>query len=164
MGVRPPPPAVAVGAVVVVVAAVVIATAVVVVGVVLVHVHACHYVRMSARMHLSSAHGSHPRHPSAEQYALAAEAFALLADRTRLQLLHTLGEGEADVGTLTERCGAARPAVSQHLAKLRLAGLVTVRKEGRRMVYGLADGHLRRVVDEALNLADHRLSGERPHD
>ncbi|GAA1262504.1 hypothetical protein GCM10009646_58140 [Streptomyces aureus] len=75
-------------------------------------------------------------------------------------LLHTLGRGEADVTTLTETCGAARPAVSQHLAKLRLAGLVTARKEGRRVVYALPDGHLRRLVSEALNLADHHLGSQ----
>ncbi|MFD8419564.1 ArsR/SmtB family transcription factor [Streptomyces sp. NPDC059466] len=119
---------------------------------------------MSARMHLSPATDAHPRTPGEEQFALAAELLALLGDRTRLALLHALTEGEADVTTLTESCGAARPAVSQHLARLRLAGLVTTRKEGRRVVYALRDGHLRRVVDEALNLADHRISDRPVHD
>ncbi|MFJ8467913.1 ArsR/SmtB family transcription factor [Streptomyces swartbergensis] len=119
---------------------------------------------MSARMHLPPAHDAHPRSPGEEQFALAAELLALLGDRTRLILLHALAEGEADVTALTQTCGAARPAVSQHLARLRLAGLVTTRKEGRRVVYALRDGHLRRLVDEALNVADHRL-GDRPvHD
>ena len=49
-----------------------------------------HYVRMSARMHLSSAHDAHPRSPGEEQFALAAELLALLGDRTRLALLHAL--------------------------------------------------------------------------
>ncbi|MFF0139625.1 ArsR/SmtB family transcription factor [Streptomyces sp. NPDC005227] len=119
---------------------------------------------MSARMHLSPAHDAHPRSPGEEQFALAAELLALLGDRTRLTLLHALADGEADVSTLTEGCGAARPAVSQHLARLRLAGLVTTRKVGRRVIYSLGDGHLRRVVDEALSLADHRLSDRPAHD
>ncbi|MEW2395584.1 metalloregulator ArsR/SmtB family transcription factor [Streptomyces sp. NPDC046862] len=129
---------------------------------------------MSARMHLSPAHDAQPRtgsasdgHPSApgeEQFALAAELLGLLGDRTRLALLHALSGGEADVTTLTEACGAARPAVSQHLARLRLAGLVGTRKEGRRVIYSLRDGHLRRVVDEALSLADHRLTDRPAHD
>jgi len=106
----------------------------------------------------------HPRTPGDEQFALAAELLSLLGDRTRLALLHALTGGEADVSTLTEACGAARPAVSQHLARLRLAGLVDTRKEGRRVVYSLRDGHLRRVVDEALSLADHRLSNRPAHD
>ncbi|MFE0545017.1 ArsR/SmtB family transcription factor [Streptomyces sp. NPDC058891] len=129
---------------------------------------------MSARMHLSAAKpaqsrtdgtaAGHPRTPGDEQFALAAELLSLLGDRTRLALLHALTGGEADVSTLTEACGAARPAVSQHLARLRLAGLVDTRKEGRRVVYSLRDGHLRRVVDEALSLADHRLSNRPTHD
>lgn len=115
-------------------------------------------------MHLSPAHDAHPRTPGEEQFALAAELLALLGDRTRLTLLHALTDGEADVTTLTERCGSARPAVSQHLARLRMAGLVNTRKEGRRVIYSLGDGHLRRVVDEALSLADHRLSDRPAHD
>ncbi|GHC18755.1 MULTISPECIES: ArsR/SmtB family transcription factor [Streptomyces] len=119
---------------------------------------------MSARMHLSPADDAHPRTPGEEQLALAAELLALLGDRTRLALLHALMDGEADVTTLTEECGAARPAVSQHLARLRLAGLVSTRKEGRRVVYALRDGHLRRLVGEALSVADHRLRDRPPHD
>ncbi|MFE0810590.1 ArsR/SmtB family transcription factor [Streptomyces sp. NPDC058794] len=119
---------------------------------------------MSARMHLSPADDAHPRRPGEEQFALAAEVLALLGDRTRLTMLHALLEGEADVTTLTEVCGAARPAVSQHLARLRLAGLVSTRKEGRRVVYALRDGHLRRLVDEALSVADHRLRDRPLHD
>ncbi len=75
-----------------------------------------------------------------------------------------LAEGEADVSTLTEACGAARPSVSQHLGRLRLAGLVTHRKEGRRVVYALRHGHLRRLVEEALSVADHQLGHLPPHD
>lgn len=115
-------------------------------------------------MHLSSAHDVHPHEPGDEQFARAAEVLGLLADRTRLTLLHTLGGGEADVTTLTAAVGAARPAVSQHLAKLRLAGLVASRRDGRRVVYALADGHLARLVAEALSHADHDLSGLPHHD
>ncbi|MEU0333609.1 metalloregulator ArsR/SmtB family transcription factor [Streptomyces sp. NPDC006193] len=113
---------------------------------------------MSARMHLSPAHDAHRRTPGEEQLALAAGLLALLGDRTRLALLHTLTAGEADVTTLTEACGAARPAVSQHLARLRLAGLVDTRKEGRRVIYSLRHQHVRRLVEEALSTADHRLA------
>ena len=86
-------------------------------------------------------------------------AFTVFATAARIE-----GAGEADVGTLTEACGAARPAVSQHLARLRLAGLVTTRKEGRRVVYALRHGHLRRLVDEALQVAAHQLGDLPPHD
>ncbi|MFE7415221.1 ArsR/SmtB family transcription factor [Streptomyces laurentii] len=113
--------------------------------------------------------GAHPpQHEGAgddgERLTVAVSILALLADRTRLALMRRLGEGEADVTTLTEACGAPRPSVSQHLAKLRLAGLVTARKDGRRVVYALRHGHLRRLVDEALNVADHQIGALPPHD
>ncbi|MFD9355767.1 ArsR/SmtB family transcription factor [Streptomyces sp. NPDC060031] len=116
---------------------------------------------MSASTHPAGAHGSQEQ---GERLAAAVSVLALLADATRLALLDELGRGEADVTTLTEACGAARPSVSQHLAKLRLAGLVTTRKDGRRVVYALRHGHLRRLVDEALNVADHQLGSLPPHD
>ncbi|MFD7909256.1 ArsR/SmtB family transcription factor [Streptomyces sp. NPDC059752] len=134
---------------------------------------------MSAGRHLAGAHGaqiapsapdtsSTPDGPGGpergDRLDAAASVLALLADRTRLALMERLGRGEADVTTLTEACGAARPSVSQHLAKLRLAGLVTTRKDGRRVVYALGHGHLRRLVDEALNVADHQLGSLPPHD
>ncbi|WP_327092335.1 metalloregulator ArsR/SmtB family transcription factor [Nonomuraea sp. NBC_01738] len=103
-------------------------------------------------------------HAAGERLEVAAAVLALLADRTRLALLVRLAQGEADVTTLTEASGAARPSVSQHLAKLRLAGLVATRKEGRRIVYSLRHGHLRRLVGEALNVADHQIGALPPHD
>ncbi|XVQ07619.1 ArsR/SmtB family transcription factor [Spirillospora sp. CA-255316] len=118
---------------------------------------------MNARMHLSGAQRSQVP-DDGERLALAAEILALLADRTRLAMLRRLSEGEADVTTLTQAGGVARPSASQHLARLRLAGLVTTRKEGRRVIYALQHGHLRRLVDEALNAADHQLGGLPPHD
>ncbi|MCX4747524.1 metalloregulator ArsR/SmtB family transcription factor [Kitasatospora sp. NBC_01287] len=118
---------------------------------------------MSSGKQVSAAH--HAQHPvTEEQLDIAAGILALLADRTRLALLNRLGEGEADVTTLTEACHAARTSVSQHLAKLRLAGLVTTRKDGRRVVYALRHGHLRRLVDEALNVADHEIGSLPAHD
>ncbi|RKT19452.1 ArsR family transcriptional regulator [Streptomyces sp. 1114.5] len=117
---------------------------------------------MSASTHLAGAHDSQEQ--ADERLEVAAAVLALLADRTRLALLQRLGEGEADVTTLTEMSGAARPSVSQHLAKLRLAGLVATRKDGRRVVYSLRHGHLRRLVDEALSVADHQIGALPPHD
>ncbi|AJC60702.1 ArsR family transcriptional regulator [Streptomyces sp. 769] len=94
----------------------------------------------------------------------ATEVFALLSDMTRLHLLWLLAQGESDVSSLAEQCTVSRTAVSQHLAKLRLAGLVETRREGRHIHYSLRDGHLRRLVMEALSHADHRVSGTAVHD
>jgi hypothetical protein len=40
---------------------------------------------------------------------------------------------------------------------------VETRREGRHIHYSLRDGHLRRLVMEALSHADHRVSGKEPH-
>ncbi|MQM25561.1 ArsR/SmtB family transcription factor [Glycomyces albidus] len=118
---------------------------------------------MPEREEPAPADGLHHVAPNAEQLAAAAGVFALMADQTRLHLLWVLAEGEADVTALAAATGAARTAVSQHLAKLRLAGLVQARREGRRAVYSMTDGHLRRLVLEALSRADHQVSGKPWH-
>ncbi|MFH8485124.1 ArsR/SmtB family transcription factor [Streptomyces longisporoflavus] len=118
---------------------------------------------MPEREETSPATPGHQRPPGKEQLETATTVFALMADPTRLYLLWLLSRGEADVTELAASTEAARPAVSQHLAKLRLAGLVQARKDGRRMVYSLRDGHLRRLVTEALSHADHQVTGESWH-
>lgn len=73
--------------------------------------------------------------PSPEVLAEAAAAFGLLASPARLHIVWALAQHESDVSGLAKRVGGALPAVSQHLAKLKLAGLVRSRREGRRVVY-----------------------------
>ncbi|SFO38997.1 DNA-binding transcriptional regulator, ArsR family [Saccharopolyspora antimicrobica] len=94
----------------------------------------------------------------------AADAFRMLADPTRLRMLWLLCGGEYDVTTLASAVGIARPAVSQHLAKLRLAGLVTTHREGRRALYRARGGHVRRLLAEAIDAADHHITGTPDHD
>ncbi|KOG34129.1 metalloregulator ArsR/SmtB family transcription factor [Streptomyces wedmorensis] len=118
---------------------------------------------MSERVDPPAASHAHERTPGPRELSAAAGVFALLSDPTRLHLVWLLTRGEADVTALTEACGAARPAVSQHLAKLRLGGLVQSRKDGRRVVYAMPDGHLKRLVVEAISRADHEVTGEPWH-
>ncbi|GBQ03168.1 transcriptional regulator [Streptomyces spongiicola] len=84
--------------------------------------------------------------PSAEVLAEAAAAFGLLASSARLHIMWALSQGESDVTGLAERVGGALPAVSQHLTKLKLAGLVRARREGRRQVYVVDDPDIVTVV------------------
>jgi DNA-binding transcriptional ArsR family regulator len=82
----------------------------------------------------------------------AAATFALLASTMRLHIMWLLASGESDVGTLAERTGGSLPAVSQHLAKLKLAGLVAARREGRRQVYLMADPRLAGLVRQMAEM------------
>lgn len=102
--------------------------------------------------------------PSPEILELTASLMHMCADPTRLHLLWMLSRGESDVTGLAESVAASRTSVSQHLAKLRLAGIVDSRREGRHVVYSLRGGHVRRLIVEGFNAADHIVSGEPPHE
>ncbi|MFE7393025.1 ArsR/SmtB family transcription factor [Streptomyces sp. NPDC057582] len=84
--------------------------------------------------------------PPAEVLAEAAAAFGLLATPARLHIVWALSQGESDVTGLADRVGGTLPSVSQHLTKLKLAGLVRSRREGRRQVYLVDDPDVVTVV------------------
>ncbi|MEU8267985.1 metalloregulator ArsR/SmtB family transcription factor [Sphaerisporangium sp. NPDC049002] len=121
------------------------------------------YVAMYARDNESGAHPLQEQ-PTTTQVETAVEAFRMLSDGTRLRLMWLLASGEYDVSSLAGAIGVARPSVSQHLAKLRLAGLVDARRHGRRVLYRARDAHVRRLIAEALFHADHEVSGIPRHD
>jgi DNA-binding transcriptional ArsR family regulator len=102
--------------------------------------------------------------PTDEQVAEAVDTFKLLADPTRLRILWALLHGEHSVNLLAEHVGAHPAAVSQHLAKLRLARMVRTRREGTHVFYLAQDDHVRRIVEEALFHADHLVQGLPDHD
>jgi DNA-binding transcriptional ArsR family regulator len=106
--------------------------------------------------------GASPVRSPADHFALAADVLRHLADPTRLHLLRLLAHGEQDVTTLTAQVPASRSSVSQHLGRLRLAGLVHAHRDGRRMVYRITSDHLRGLVDEAYEFAGHLLN-DIPH-
>ncbi|HEX3781944.1 MAG TPA: metalloregulator ArsR/SmtB family transcription factor [Pseudonocardiaceae bacterium] len=81
-----------------------------------------------------------------------AGTFGMLAATARLQIVWLLASGERDVGTLAAEVGSTVPAVSQHLAKLKLAGLVRSRREGRRQVYLVEDLRLADMVTSVVRL------------
>jgi DNA-binding transcriptional ArsR family regulator len=71
-----------------------------------------------------------------ERYAAVGRA---LADPKRLCVLESLAIGELSVSDLSTRVGCQVPNMSQHLAVLRRAGLVTSRRDGNTILYRLAD-------------------------
>jgi DNA-binding transcriptional ArsR family regulator len=106
----------------------------------------------------------HPAEPTAEQVNAAVMSFTLLADPTRVRILWALRDGESDVATLAEIAGCRPTVASQHLSKLRFAGLVEGTRQGRRVLYRLRGGHVRTLLTEALFHADHQVSGAPVHD
>jgi DNA-binding transcriptional ArsR family regulator len=94
---------------------------------------------------------------------LAVEVFAMLADATRVRIVLALGAGELRVGDLAHLVGKSPTAVSQHLAKLRLARMVTTRQDGTRVFYQLVDEHARQLVSDAVSQAEHTVDAHPRH-
>jgi len=74
----------------------------------------------------------------AAKAAEAARLLGALANERRLAILCELVNGERSVGTLVEAVGLTQSALSQHLAKLRAAGIVTTRRDAQTIYYRLA--------------------------
>ncbi len=94
-----------------------------------------------------------------EIYTLQASLLKTMASPRRLELIHLLGlEGPMEVRKLAEHFGIPQPAISQHLAALRGAGLVDAVRDGREVRYQLADpeivaacGLMRQVLIRRIN-------------
>jgi DNA-binding transcriptional ArsR family regulator len=77
----------------------------------------------------------------------ASEFLKALAHEGRLMILCHLLEGEKSVSELESLIGARQAAVSQQLARLRLEGLVTARRDGKAIFYALGDRRVRRLIE-----------------
>ena len=74
------------------------------------------------------------------------QVFHALADPSRRAIFESLTRGEAAVKDLTARFDISQPAVSQHLAALREAGLVSGRREGRQVFYRVEPRGIRPLI------------------
>lgn len=73
--------------------------------------------------------------------------FHALADPSRRAIFESLTTGEAAVKELTARFEISQPAVSQHLAALRDAGLVDGRRQGRFVYYHVEPSGMKPLID-----------------
>jgi len=84
-----------------------------------------------------------------ELQSKAAAVEALLksvGNRNRLIVLCELSKGERSVGALRQALGLNQPALSQHLARLRLDGVVATRREQQTIHYSLASEKVSRLI------------------
>mgnify|MGYP006266076691 CR=1 FL=1 len=79
-----------------------------------------------------------------------------IANPCRLVLLCELSKGERPVGELEAVVGLRQSAVSQHLARLREAGLVKTRRQAQTVLYSLESEGARRVIDVLHDLYCHK--------
>ena len=75
------------------------------------------------------------------------KVFQALADPSRRAIFESLTHGELAVKDITARFDISQPAVSQHLATLKEAGLVTARREGRHVYYRVEPRGMQPLID-----------------
>jgi DNA-binding transcriptional ArsR family regulator len=85
-------------------------------------------------------------------------AFKALSDPTRREILRLLGRRDMSVGEIVDNFAMSQPSISRHLAVLRSAGLVTARRDGQNVVYGLDTTVMQDVVRTLLGLVHGRKS------
>ncbi|MEH6697484.1 MAG: metalloregulator ArsR/SmtB family transcription factor [Brevundimonas sp.] len=78
--------------------------------------------------------------------APAARLMRLFANEQRLMLMCRLSEGECAVGDLAGYAGLSQSACSQHLARLRDAGVISPRREAQTIYYAITDATAARVI------------------
>ena len=79
-----------------------------------------------------------------------AELFKAFGDPTRVQILSLLRERELCVGEIAEGVGLSQSAISHQLRILKQMHLIKHRREGKNMVYALADDHVRTILNMGL--------------
>jgi ArsR family transcriptional regulator len=104
--------------------------------------------------------------PKRKLFAEFAAVARAVGHEHRLELLEHLGQGERSVESLAERLGLSVANASQHLQHLRRAGLVASRRDGKYVLYRVADdavvdllSGLRRVAERTVAEVDRLLSG-----
>ena len=78
--------------------------------------------------------------------APAARLMRLFANEQRLMLMCRLADGDCAVGDLAGYVGLSQSACSQHLARLRDAGVIAPRREAQTIYYGIVDPAAARVI------------------
>ena len=94
----------------------------------------------------SSEHGAPP-----EAFQKAADLLRALSHPVRLRMIGLLGGGELCVKSLEEILGISQSSVSQHLTRLRYAGLIESERRGHLVCYRLIRGGAARILEAAMD-------------
>ena len=80
-----------------------------------------------------------------ELYDLA-ELFKIFGDSTRIKMLFVMCESEVCVANLAEALDMTQSAISHQLKILKQSKLVKTRREGKSIIYSIADDHVRSII------------------
>ncbi|MCH5315107.1 MAG: winged helix-turn-helix transcriptional regulator [Eubacterium sp.] len=76
-----------------------------------------------------------------------ADLFKVFSDSTRIRILVALFEGELCVGDIAQRLEISQTAISHQLRILKQNHLIKYRRNGKSMIYSLADEHVKTIID-----------------
>ena len=89
--------------------------------------------------------------PDEEMLYDLADLFKIFADTTRIKILYALMEQDLCVAHIAEAIGATQSAVSHQLRILKQARLVRFRREGKSIIYSLADDHVHAILAQGMS-------------
>jgi ArsR family transcriptional regulator len=79
-----------------------------------------------------------------------ADLFKIFADSTRIKILYALMESEMCVCDIAQLLGMNQSAISHQLRVLKQSKLVKYRRDGKAILYSLADGHVHAILDQGM--------------
>ncbi len=74
------------------------------------------------------------------------DLFKIFSDSTRIKILIALFDGELCVNDIVDTVGMSQTAVSHQLRVLKQSRLVKYRRQGKSMIYSLADDHVKKII------------------
>lgn len=89
--------------------------------------------------------------PEEETLCDLAEFFRVFGDSTRIRILYALLETELCVCDIAETLGMTQSAISHQLRLLKNARLVKSRREGKSIIYALADAHVQTIIGQGMD-------------
>ena len=88
--------------------------------------------------------------PESEVLFELADLFKVFGDSTRLRIMYALSEDEKNVLSIAEELGMEQSTISHQLRILRANKLVRGRREGKQIIYFLADDHVRTIIQKGM--------------
>ncbi len=89
-------------------------------------------------------------YPDEDTLCDLAELFKIFGDSTRCKILYALATGEMNVGEIADALSMTQSAISHQLRVLRSSRLVRCRREGKAMLYALADDHVKTILEMGM--------------
>ncbi len=88
--------------------------------------------------------------PTEEELYDLAELFKVFGDSTRIKILYVLLESDMSVGDIAQALNMTQSSISHQLRVLKQSRLVKFRREGKSIVYSLADAHVHTILSQGL--------------